>query len=135
MNASHNVLTEAVRLLVDIAGPEPVHIEMSARGPKKYYDVHRRLMNEMPVPICRVIGPKARPSGIQMARRAPSVTMPIPLEDWQCLQEAARIWLADICRCWKPRRLVEVVTCGSSSPTWSVLRSLSSLSYWHQTCT
>jgi hypothetical protein len=41
MNASHNVLTEAVRLLVDIAGPDPVHIEMSARGPKKYYDVSR----------------------------------------------------------------------------------------------
>src|SRR5215471_12038150 len=41
MSASHNVLTEAVRLLVDIAGTEPVHIEMSARGPKKYYEVHR----------------------------------------------------------------------------------------------
>ncbi|HEY6410501.1 MAG TPA: hypothetical protein VIY29_23880, partial [Ktedonobacteraceae bacterium] len=42
MNESHDALAEAVRLLVDIAGPEPVHIEMSARGPKKYYDVHRR---------------------------------------------------------------------------------------------
>ena len=31
-----------LQLLVDIAGPEPVHIEMSARGPRKYYDVHRR---------------------------------------------------------------------------------------------
>jgi hypothetical protein len=36
----------AEQLLVDIAGPEPVHIEMSARGPKKYYDVHRRLSNQ-----------------------------------------------------------------------------------------
>ncbi len=34
-------LDEAAALLVEIAGPEPVHIEMSARGPKKYYDVHR----------------------------------------------------------------------------------------------
>src|SRR5712692_5116168 len=32
---------DAAALLVEIAGPEPVHIEMSARGPKKYYDVHR----------------------------------------------------------------------------------------------
>jgi hypothetical protein len=36
----------AVQLLVEIAGPEPVHIEMSARGPKKYYDVHRRLSEQ-----------------------------------------------------------------------------------------
>jgi hypothetical protein len=33
----------ATKLLVAIAGPEPVHIEMSARGPKKYYEVHRPL--------------------------------------------------------------------------------------------
>ena len=38
-----DVLAAAARLLVDIAGPEPVHIEMSPRGPKKYYDVHRPL--------------------------------------------------------------------------------------------
>jgi hypothetical protein len=38
-----DVLACAAQLLVDIAGPEPVHIEMSARGPKKYYDVHRPL--------------------------------------------------------------------------------------------
>lgn len=31
----------AAQLLVDIAGPGPVHIEMSPRGPKKYYDVPR----------------------------------------------------------------------------------------------
>src|SRR5260221_1388595 len=37
------VLAAAARLLVDIAGPEWVHIEMSARGPKKYFDVHRPL--------------------------------------------------------------------------------------------
>jgi len=38
---SHTPLDAAAVLLVQIAGPEPVHIEMSARGPKKYYDVHR----------------------------------------------------------------------------------------------
>lgn len=36
-------LGRAAALLVEIAGPEPVHIEMAARGPRKYYDVHRRL--------------------------------------------------------------------------------------------
>jgi TOTE conflict system primase-like protein len=35
-----------VQLLVEIAGPEPVHIEMAARGPKKYYDVHRPLTQQ-----------------------------------------------------------------------------------------
>ena len=34
----------AIALLLEIAGPEPVHIEMSARGPKKYYDVKRVLV-------------------------------------------------------------------------------------------
>jgi hypothetical protein len=42
----HTILDEAAALLVEIAGPEPVHIEMSVRGPKKYYDVHRRLSNQ-----------------------------------------------------------------------------------------
>ncbi len=40
---SAQLLTDAAALLVEMAGPEPVHIEMSARGPKKYYDVHRSL--------------------------------------------------------------------------------------------
>ena len=40
---SHTLLDAAARLLVQIAGPEPVHIEMSARGPKKYYDVQRAI--------------------------------------------------------------------------------------------
>ncbi|HEV2579606.1 MAG TPA: hypothetical protein VGT44_02040, partial [Ktedonobacteraceae bacterium] len=38
-----SALDAAAALLVEIAGPEPVHIEMSSRGPKKYYDVHRAL--------------------------------------------------------------------------------------------
>ena len=41
MNDSLGCLVAAANLLVEIAGPDPVHIEMSARGPKKYYDVHR----------------------------------------------------------------------------------------------
>jgi hypothetical protein len=38
-----DLMIAAAQLLVEIAGPAPVHIEMSARGPKKYYDVHRPL--------------------------------------------------------------------------------------------
>ena len=41
MNQTEKTLVAAARLLVAIAGPLPVHIEMSARGPKKYYDVKR----------------------------------------------------------------------------------------------
>jgi len=36
-------LVEGSRRFVEIAGPESVHIEMSASGPKKYYDAHRPL--------------------------------------------------------------------------------------------
>lgn len=46
-NSTHGDLTslmhDTAELLVDIAGTEPVHIEMSERGPKKYYDVPRAL--------------------------------------------------------------------------------------------
>lgn len=38
-----DILAHAAQLLVEIAGPEPVHIEMSDRGPKKYYDVKRAI--------------------------------------------------------------------------------------------
>ena len=38
-----DTLEAAAALLVEMAGPEPVHIEMSARGPKKYYEVKRWL--------------------------------------------------------------------------------------------
>ena len=40
---SRTLLDAAAALLVEIAGPEPVHIEMAAHGPKKYYDVKRAL--------------------------------------------------------------------------------------------
>jgi hypothetical protein len=41
-----DLLTHAAELLVEIAGPEPVHIEMSCRGPKKYYDVKRAITEQ-----------------------------------------------------------------------------------------
>lgn len=33
------LMQDAAALLVEIAGPEPVHIEMASRGPAKYYEV------------------------------------------------------------------------------------------------
>jgi TOTE conflict system, Archaeo-Eukaryotic Primase domain len=41
-----DLLTHAAELLVEIAGPESVHIEMSERGPKKYYDVKRAITEQ-----------------------------------------------------------------------------------------
>src|SRR5258706_14836320 len=40
---TQNSLDAAGARLGDIAGPELAHIEMAARGPKKYYAVHRGL--------------------------------------------------------------------------------------------
>jgi hypothetical protein len=87
-------LITADALLVDIAGPEPVHIEMSSRGPKKYYEVHRPF-NEKDA-LAHVWGYKTKgatlrhPGGLTRALCYDADT----LEMWQCLQEAARI-LAD----------------------------------------
>ena len=91
MNASHNVLTEAVRLLVDIAGTEPVHIEMSARGPKKYYDV-RRMFDERDG-RAHLLGYRTKgatlrhPGGMTRALCYDADTP----GDWQLLQEAAKV--------------------------------------------
>jgi hypothetical protein len=91
MNASHNVLTEAVRLLVDIAGTEPVHIEMSARGPKKYYDV-RRMFDERDG-RAHLLGYRTKgatlrhPGGMTRALCYDADTP----RHWQLLQEAAKL--------------------------------------------
>ena len=81
----------ATKLLVDIAGPEPVHIEMSARGPKKYYDVRRRLDERdarAHLAGYRTKGATLRyPDG---RTRALCYDADTP-DDWQRLLEAARI--------------------------------------------
>ena len=83
--------TIAAQLLVAVAGPEPVHIEMSARGPKKYYDVHRRFYERdahAHLAGDRTKGATLRyPDGKTRALCYDADTA----EDWQCLQEAARI--------------------------------------------
>ena len=80
--------TIAAQLLVAIAGPEPVHIEMSTRGPKKYYEVHRRFdERDACVHLAgdRTKGATLRyPEGKTRALCYDADTS----EDWQCLQEA-----------------------------------------------
>jgi hypothetical protein len=91
MNASHNILTEAIRLLVDIAGPDPVHIEMSARGPKKYYDV-RRMFDERDG-RAHLLGYRTKGATL---RHPDGMTRALCYDadtpgDWQLLQEVAQV--------------------------------------------
>ena len=86
---SHTPLDAAAVLLVQIAGPEPVHIEMSARGPKKYYDVHRPLTERDT--CAHLLGRKTcgatlrHPGGMTRALCYDADTP----DDWQRLVEAA----------------------------------------------
>jgi hypothetical protein len=83
-------LRAAARLLVAIAGPMPVHIEMSARGPKKYYDVHRPFAERdgrLHLQGWKTKGASlSYPDGMTRALCYDADTPP----DWQRLREAAR---------------------------------------------
>jgi hypothetical protein len=84
-------LARAAKLLVDIAGPESTHIEMSARGPKKYYEVHRPL-DERDA-RAHLLGYRTKGATLRHPdgrTRALCYDADTP-EDWQCLIEAARI--------------------------------------------
>jgi hypothetical protein len=86
-----DTFSNAVQLLVAIAGPEPVHIEMSARGPKKYYEVHRRF-DERDA-RAHLAGQRTKGATLRYSdgkTRALCYDADIA-EEWQCLQEAARI--------------------------------------------
>ncbi len=90
MNDSHNCITTAARLLVDIAGPESVHIEMSARGPKKYYEVHRELCERDA--RAHLLGWKTKGATL---RHPDGMTRALCYDadthgDWQLLMNAAR---------------------------------------------
>jgi len=84
-------LVAAARLLVAIAGPLPVHIEMSARGPKKYYEVHRPFDERdgrLHLAGWRTKGAAlCYPDGMTRALCYDADT----LTDWERLQEAARV--------------------------------------------
>jgi hypothetical protein len=84
-------LASAAKLLVAIAGPDPVHIEMSARGPKKYYEVHRPL-DERDA-RAHLLGYRTKGATLRYPdskTRALCYDADTP-DDWQCLLEAARI--------------------------------------------
>ena len=90
MNDARATVERAATLLVAIAGPAPVHIEMSARGPKKYYDVHRPFAERdgcLHLSGWKTKGASLRyPDGMTRALCYDADT----LTDWQRLQEAAR---------------------------------------------
>jgi hypothetical protein len=90
MNDSHDELAVAANLLVAIAGPEPVHIEMSARGPKKYYEVHRAFCERDG--RAHLLGWRTKGATL---RHPEGMTCALCYDadisgDWQLLQEAAR---------------------------------------------
>jgi hypothetical protein len=90
MNDSLGCLEATATLLVEIAGPEPVHIEMSKRGPKKYYDVHRPF-DERDA-RAHLAGWKTKGASLRYPvgmTRALCYDADTP-DDWQLLQEAAR---------------------------------------------
>lgn len=85
-----DVLAQAAKLLVEIAGPEPVHIEMSPRGPKKYYDVRRALTEQ--AALAHLKGWKTKGAYL---RRSDGMTRALCYDadhpqDWECLLDAAR---------------------------------------------
>lgn len=83
------LMHNAAALLVEIAGTEPVQIEMSARGPKKYYDVARVFSLEDA--CAHLTGKKTKGA---MLRRADGLTRALCYDadtddDWYTLREAA----------------------------------------------
>jgi hypothetical protein len=83
-------MTAAAHLLVEIAGPAPVHIEMSSRGPKKYYDVHQPLMVQ---DACDHLTGRKTKGGL--IRRPDGMTRAVAYdadtdEGWEMLKTAAR---------------------------------------------
>jgi hypothetical protein len=85
-----DLLTHAAQLLVEIAGPEPVHIEMSGRGPKKYYDVKRAITEQDAYAHLKGWKTKGaflrRPDGMTRALCYDADTP----QDWEYLLDAAR---------------------------------------------
>ncbi len=98
-----DIMTAATRLLVEIAGPEPVHIEMSPRGPKKYYEVHRAITEQdacAHLQGCKTKGACLRhPGGMTRALCYDADTP----QDWHTLRTAARFLTSgDFCPLLEP---------------------------------
>src|SRR5260370_42589862 len=91
MTPTTKEMTLAARLLVEIAGPEPVHIEMSLRGPKKYYEMHRPLDEQDA--RAHLAGYRTKAATLRypdVKTRALCYDADTP-DNWQCLLQAARI--------------------------------------------
>jgi hypothetical protein len=123
----HIEIVAAAQLLVEIAGPEPVHIEMSARGPKKYYDVHRRLGEQDA--RAHLAGRTTRGA---MLRHPGGMTRALCYDadtpgDWLCLLEAA----------WRLseqgyRPLLEESPVGRGGHLWIIFTGLVRASWAHR---
>ncbi len=85
------LMQNAATLLVEIAGTEPVHIEMSSRGPMKYYEVKRPFGLEDARD--HLAGKKTKGA---MVRRSDGMTRALCYDadtddDWLSLREAAHL--------------------------------------------
>ena len=90
-NDLDELMQNAATLLVEIAGTEPVHIEMSSRGPMKYYEVKRPFGIEDA--RAHLAGKKTKGA---MVRRSDGMTRALCYDadtddDWLALREAAHL--------------------------------------------
>jgi hypothetical protein len=115
-------------LLVDIAGPEPVHIEMSERGPAKYYEVKRGL--ELADARAHLAGKKTKGA---MVRRPDGKTRALCYDadtddDWLALREAAHfLTSAGYVPLLEDSQLVAEDISGLSIMTWLMRAALISM--------
>jgi transcription initiation factor TFIIIB Brf1 subunit/transcription initiation factor TFIIB len=127
-----DIMTAAARLLVEIAGPEPVHIEMSDRGPKKYYDVHRTITvqdTRAHLQGWKTTGACLRhPGGMTRALCYDADTP----QDWQTLQTAARfLTYGDFCPLLEPSPVQDDEHAGGGH-LWIIFTDLVKASWAHQ---
>ena len=126
------VRAHAAKLLVEIAGPEPVHIEMSPRGPKKYYDVHRGITvqdTHAHLGGWKTKGASLRyPDGMTRALCYDADTP----QDWQTLQTAARfLTYGDFCPLLEPSPVPDDEHTGGGH-LWIIFTDLVKASWAHQ---
>ena len=127
-----DILACAAKLLLEIAGPEPVHIEMSDRGPKKYYDVHRAITEQdsrAHLKGCKTKGACLRhPGGMTRALCYDADTP----QDWDTLRTAARfLTYGDFCPLLEPSPVQDDEHAGGGH-LWIIFTDLVKASWAHQ---
>jgi transcription initiation factor TFIIIB Brf1 subunit/transcription initiation factor TFIIB len=127
-----DIMTAAARLLVEIAGPEPVHIEMSPRGPKKYYDVHRAITKQdirAHLKGWKTKGAYLRHPGSMTRALCYDADTP---KDWQKLQTAARfLTYGDFCPLLEPSPVQDDEHTGGGH-LWIIFTDLVKATWAHQ---